>query len=270
MTVIVSIAYESECRDDLQQRVTGASVEDMRRSLEVLTGEDGPLLRAIRRPLTIGRLGRHPLGNLAIASAAAAFDDYARASAWLGEQLGVAGAVLPATIEPARRQIRTLQERPPSGSQDVSRALPRLRFLGDCLASPSAAITAIEHARCVVLAPGSLCRSVLSTAAVPDLASALRRTPAPVLWIANLEPDSHETASMTAFDHLLALRAHAVRVDTVVHDPAATLKFDPDELATHGVRSLSRPLRSERNPALHDPGQLRSALRGVIGSLTAR
>jgi 2-phospho-L-lactate transferase CofD len=118
----------------------------------------------------------------------------------------------------------------------------------------------------VVLAPGSLYRSVLATAAVPDLVAALRSTRARVLWIPNLAADSREAANMIAIDHLLALRLHGIRVDAVMHDPAATLGFDADELTSYGVEPLPRELRHSTNPAMHDPEQLRLALRGLIGS----
>jgi len=74
-----------------------------------------------------------------IASVAAAFDDYARASTWLGEQLDVAGTA--------------------------------------CLA--------------------------------------------------NLDPDPREAGTLTAIEHVLALRLHRVRVEAVMHDPAASLRFEP-------------------------------------------
>jgi uncharacterized cofD-like protein len=266
-TVIVSIAYEGASGGDAQHRLAGASVDDLRRSLEVLTDEEGALLRAIRRPRSLEGLGRHPLGNLLIASAAAAFDDYSRASAWLGEQLGVAGAVLPATIEPVRREIKPAEEgEAGADAGDPGQGVSRLGFLGDNVKSPDAAVAAINDARWVLLAPGPLYRSVLSSAAVPDLARALKATRARVLWIANLEPDPAEAANLTAIDHLLALRAHGVRVDVVLHDPSATLRFDPSELTSYGVESVPRELRSSANPARHDPERLRSVLRGLIRS----
>jgi 2-phospho-L-lactate transferase/gluconeogenesis factor (CofD/UPF0052 family) len=248
--VIVSIADKPGDGDEVQRRVTGASVEDLRRSLEALSGEEGPLLRAIRRPLTIERLGQHPLGNLAIASAASAFDDYGRASVWLGEQLGIEGAVLPATTEPVRWQTD------PSS---------RVRFTGDRIDSPSAAVEAIEQSQWVLLAPGSLYRSVIATAAVPDLAAALRATPARVVWIANLAHDSDRRANRTAIDHLRALSRNGIRVDSVLYDPSAALRFDAAELARHGMEAIPRALGSGRDPRLHDPKRLRSAL----GELTA-
>jgi uncharacterized cofD-like protein len=265
LTVIVSIAYQPGNGDEVQRRVTGASVEDLRRSLEALSGEERPLLRAIRRPLTIERLGRHPLGNLVIASAASAFDDYGRASAWLGEQLGIEGAVLPATTEPVRWELEPSEDsQAPRFPGDSVGRPSRLRFIDARIDSPAAAIDAIEQSEHALLAPGSLYRSVLSTAAVPDLAAALGTTAARVLWIASLERAPDQPATMTAIDHLQALRLNGVRVDAALFDPSAALKFDASELARYGVEAIPRPLRSNRNPHVHDPKRLRSALRDLI------
>lgn len=269
LTVIVSIAHDAGQGGDPQQRLTGAGVEELRRSLEALSGE-GPLLRALRRPLTIEQLGRHRLGNLALASAAAAFGDYSRASIWLGEQLGVDGAVLPATIEPTRQQIKVVDQvamlKPQRGRR---RRVRKLQFVGDLTRSPDAAITAIEEADWVLLAPGALYRSVLPTAAVPDVSAALARTSARVVWIANLEPDPLEGQNLSAIEHLLVLRMHGVRVDLVLHDESAALKFDSAELTEHGAESVSRALRSRTDPALHAPERLHAALSRLLSLRSA-
>lgn len=266
LTVIVSIAYEGQGGDEPEQRLKGEGVGDLRRSLETLSQGPDPLLRALRRPLTIERLGRHPLGNLAIASAAAALGDYGQASLWLGEQLGIEAAVLPATTEPVRREVERFRQSDP-GQPTGGPELPllMLRFVGETIESPRPAVAAIKQARWALLAPGNMYRSVLATAAVPDIAAALRGTPARVVWIANLEPDPQEPANLTAIDHLEILRAHDVRVDAVLHDPAAALKCDPAELERRGLESVSRPLCSTRSPATHDPKRLRSALADLIG-----
>jgi hypothetical protein len=111
-----------------------------------------------------------------------------------------------------------------------------------------------------------LYRHILSTCAVPDLAAALTNTSAWVVWIANLEPDPRDAPDLTATDHLLALRLHGVRVDAVLHDPSATLAFDPSELATIGVESVTRPLRSASDPGTHDPERLHAALSDLLAS----
>ena len=233
----------------------GESLGDLRRALEALSGDEVALARAFKRPLTIERLGRHPLGNLVIASLARALGDYGRASAWLGQQLEIAGTVLPATTQPVRYEIA-------GGLEASSRTL---HFVSPPPESPAAAVHAIARAQCALLAPGSLFESVLPASAVPQLAAALRETQASVVWIANLEADPDEGVEMTAIDHLLALRRHGVRVDTVVYDPSAGLAFTSDELARHGVRAVAAELRGVRFDS-HDPARLRSVLRELIGS----
>ena len=263
LTVIVSIANDGEN----QELPSPRAVEDLRRSLEALTGEEGALLRAIRRPLTVGRLGEEPLGNLVLGSVASAFGDYGTASKWLGEKLGVAGAVLPATTQPVIREIEPVAEGfPDAPSAGPGHELKRVRFASEQIETPAAAISAIEAAQWVLLAPGSLYRSVLSTAAVPEVASALSRTPGQVVWIANVAPGSRETAVTAGVDYLRALRLHGVRVDVVLHDPSATLRFDASVLASYGVRAVTRTLRSRRDHTLHDPARLRAALEEMIGS----
>lgn len=265
LTVIVNIADQRGDGDEVHRRVTGASVEDLRRSLEALSGEEGALLRAMRRPLTIERLGRHPLGNLVIASAASGFDDYGRASAWFGEQLGIEGAVLPATSEPVRWELEPFEDTGEADSQGDFVSRPsRLRFIGDRIDSPAAAVDAIENCHYALLAPGSVYGSVLSTVAVPDLAAALRTTQARMIWIANLEYDTDQPPNMTAIGHLVALRLNGVRVDAVLYDPSATLSFDASELAQYGVEAIPRAIRSTRDPRAHDPERLRSALGELI------
>ena len=180
-TAIVSIAYDAEERRRDGGAIAKTPVDDLRSSLEALAPEDGALLRAIRRPLAIENVGPQRLGNLVIDAIAHGFGGYAQASTWLGERLGIAGAVLPATVGPVQRRIDTSQ-----GMPSLARA-GRLVFVGGSLRSPRAAVAAIEHAEWVLLAPGPLYRSVIATAAVPDLARALSTTPAAVLWIASPE-----------------------------------------------------------------------------------
>jgi len=237
----------------------GESVGDLRRALEALSGDEVALARAFKRPLTIERLGRHPLGNLVITSLAHGLGDYGRASAWLGTQLRIAGTVLPATAQPVRYEIE-------AGCSGASGRT--LRFLSGPPEAPAAAVQAIERAQWVLLAPGSLFTSVLSASAVPQLAAALKETQGAVVWIANLQRDSDEPADMTAIDHVLALRRHGVRVDAVVYDPSAELAFSREELAKHGVGAVTGELLGAPLHC-HDPGRLRAVLHELIGSRQA-
>ena len=124
-------------------------------------------------------------------------------------------------------------------------------------------LEAIDQADFILLAPGSLFTSVLAAAALPDVASALTRTAARVAWICNLEADMIETAGMAGIDHLTALEEHGVRVDVALYDPRASLKFEAQHLAEHGIEPRPRSLEHGQR-GMHDPALLRAELRALF------
>ena len=265
ITVIVTIADDGGSSGALRRRREGPAVGDLRRSLLALTGEEVVLARALARPLMINRLGRHPLGNLVIRSVADAFGDLGQATAWLGEQLGIAGRVLPATGE-AVSLIADAGDVLLHGESAIGAAtqeIGNLRFSPERPLVPAAVIEAIEQADWVLLAPGSLFTSVLAASAVPDVAAALRAATARVVWISNLEPDGRETAGMDAGDHLDALRRHDIRPDAVLYDPEAELQFEAGRLAGEGLEAWPFPLCGEK-AGIHDPELLRAALSELL------
>jgi uncharacterized cofD-like protein len=260
LTVIVTVADDGGSSGELRQRGAGPAVGDLRRSLVSLTGEEVVLGRALRRPVTVGRLGSHPLGNLMILSIAEAFGDLAHATQWLGARLGISGRVLPATTEPVCL-VGEADGELVYGETAIG-ARPRvrhLRFVPECPAVSPAVVEAIERADLCLLAPGSLFTSVIATSALPAVASALARTAAPVVWICNLEPDVIETAGMVGDDHLAALRRHGVRVDAALFDPRGELHLDARQLENAQVRPIPRPLLGARR-GVHDQGLLRAAI----------
>jgi uncharacterized cofD-like protein len=264
LSVIVTIGDDGGSSGRLIRRGAGPAVGDLRRSLVALTGEEVALGRALMRPVTVNRLGCHPLGNLMILSIADAFGDLARATQWLGERLEISGKVLPATAEPVSLVGEAGGELIHGESAiGATRAIRRLRFIPERPMIPRAVLAAIEHADLCLLAPGSLFTSVLAASAAPDVASALAHTAARVVWICNLEPDAIETAGMAASDHLGALRRHGVRVDAALYDPRAELHFEASQLAGEGVEALPRPLQGHRQ-GTHDPVLLRTAVRELL------
>jgi uncharacterized cofD-like protein len=271
LTVIVTVADDGGSSGELRRRLEGPAVGDLRRSLTALSCEETALGRAFARPLTIHRLGKHPIGNLVIRSLAEAFGDLERASEWLGDQLSIRGRVLPATAESVSL-LGELDGRVVVGESAIS-SMPtpirRLSFDPRRPKVPEAVLEAIANATWVLLGPGSLYTSVLAASALPDVASALAYTDARVLWICNLESQPGETTGMTGDDHLVALRDHAVRIDAALYDPEASLKLTEDRLVRDGVQPLGRRLRS-REPGLHDPILLGHALRELFGDATRR
>jgi hypothetical protein len=109
---------------------------------------------------------------------------------------------------------------------------------------------------------------VLAASTVPDIVDAIGRASAPVVWIANLERDRRgETSSMSAMDHVRALRDHGIALDALLYDPGAELSFGAAELARVGLKAIERPLRGGRR-GIHDATLLGAALGEVVESRT--
>jgi 2-phospho-L-lactate transferase/gluconeogenesis factor (CofD/UPF0052 family) len=251
LTVLVAVAErESEPSSALGPP---AAAGELRRSLEALTDDRVALARALRRPLAIDRLGRHPLGNLMIQSLASAFGDLAEASTWLGGQLGIRGAVLPVTAEPIH--YRLVAER--SGGPGSS----RIEFVPSDPAVAPAVLTAIGRAHQILLAPGSLYRSVLMSCAVPAVRAALEAAPGRIVRISNIDGE----AARPPGDPGEVLRRHAVRVDAVLYDPAVMLQRPADRLARSGAELIPHRLTGPV-PGVHDQDLLCAALVEIIGA----
>jgi uncharacterized cofD-like protein len=263
LTVIVTVADSGSSPG--QARWGRWAVEDMRRVLVTLVGEDTVEGRTFARRLTINGLGEHPLGNLVLLSLSTAFGGLEVATAWLCRHLKIPARVLPATVEPVTLLGQTDREvlRGAPAIRAGHGRIDRVAYDPPAPKVPASALEAIARADWVLLAPGSLFTSVLAVSALPAISDALAGTRAEVLWIGNLRPEPSETAGMTAADQVAALRRHRVRVDTVLHDPCAGLPFSPGLLGTGSPRDRAQRLEASQ-PGVHDPALLRNALRELF------
>ncbi len=260
LSVIVATAEFAGARARPPSASAGPSpaVRELQRAFDALAGDEVALARAMRRPLTLDRLGRRPLGNLMIHSLAAGFGDLGRASAWLGAQLGLEGEVLPASVHPL---AFTVGPGPAQAGPTAAwvRARDRVQLTPERPEVPSGVTRAIGTADVVLLAPGSLFRATLVAAAIPDIAAALRSTSAQIVWICNMEPEDGETAC----DQLDVLVGHGLRVDAALYDPDCALGRSCARLAGRGVHTIARPMRAAV-PGAHDPAMLRAALSDLV------
>jgi 2-phospho-L-lactate transferase/gluconeogenesis factor (CofD/UPF0052 family) len=94
--------------------------------------------------------------------------------------------------------------------------------------------------------------------AVSGIAEGIRTASARTVYVANLRPQPAETEGFDVADHVAALVAHGVEVDTVVADSAAMA------LGRLGVPVLDCPL-AKANGLAHDPARLASALASLVG-----
>ncbi|GAB53889.1 uridine diphosphate-N-acetylglucosamine-binding protein YvcK [Atlantibacter hermannii] len=123
------------------------------------------------------------------------------------------------------------------------------------------ALQAIGEADLILIGPGSFYTSLMPLLLLPDLAQALRRTPAPVVYIGNLGRElSVPAASLTLPEKLAIMERYVGKplVDAVVVGP----KVDVSGLVDKVI--IQEPLEAEDIPYRHDRQLLRAALDKVV------
>jgi uncharacterized cofD-like protein len=134
------------------------------------------------------------------------------------------------------------------------------------------AVAAVQDADWVVFGPGSWFTSVLPHLMVPDLAKALRETPARRMVVLNLAPQPGETDGFSPHKHLEVLAAHApeLTVDVVLADSAAVRAGNLTDLekatGALGARLVVADVAMDDGTPRHDPrllaGEYAKVLRG--------
>ncbi|WP_437890862.1 uridine diphosphate-N-acetylglucosamine-binding protein YvcK [Phytobacter sp. V91] len=126
------------------------------------------------------------------------------------------------------------------------------------------AIQAIAQADLILLGPGSFYTSLLPLLLLEDLSQALRRTPAPMVYIGNLGKElSVAAASLTLKDKLNIMEQYVGKpiIDAVVVGPKVDVSAITDRVVIQEV------LEASDIPYRHDRHLLRMALEKAVQTL---
>ncbi|MGH9057713.1 MAG: gluconeogenesis factor YvcK family protein [Acidimicrobiales bacterium] len=262
VTAVVSVADDGGSSGRLRQIAGIPAPGDLRRCLVAMATEGSVWARAFEYRFPAGDLEGHALGNLLIAGLANVTGDFGRSLDLAAGLLGAVGRVLPATTVPVvlkadvagsevLGQVNVSESAGPISS--VSIVPPDAPVAAEVLA-------AIAEADQVVLGPGSLFTSVLAVCAVPGIRSALaERRGGRRVYVCNLRPQPPETSGFGPSDHLRAVLAHGVPVDTMVAPMTAGGEAPGPECDMAGVALVTAPLAREDESG-HDPKKLAAVL----------
>jgi len=245
VTAVVSVADDGGSSGRLRAWWPGPAPGDVRRCLLALAGdspEEKLWAQVIDHRFSEGDLAGHSLGNLVLVALSEVMGDFVAATAEMGRLLGLTARVLPATsevVDLCAETDRAGTDRAGTDRAGTDRAVGtawvdgqarvahsqarvrRVWLRPACPSVPDEVLEALAGADQVVIGPGSLFTSVLAVCAVPAIREALAGREAGRVYVCNLGPQLPETAGLDADDHLGALVAHGVVVDSVVCDPAS-------------------------------------------------
>ena len=176
-----------------------------------------------------GSLGGHSLGNILITALTQMNGgNFPKAIELASRVLSIRGRILPVSLDNtilcAELMDGSVVEGESSIPDRINREPIRRVFLkrrnGDenmpCKAYREA-VNAILEADAIVMGPGSLYTSVMPNLALPEIASALRRSNALKIYVCNVMAEPGETDGYSVSDHVQAVLDHApINLDYVV------------------------------------------------------
>jgi uncharacterized cofD-like protein len=238
LTAIVTVADNGGSSGRLRSELGVLPPGDLRQALAALCRDDewGRTWASVlqHRFGGDGELGEHALGNLLIVALWDLLGGHVAGLDWVGRLLGAEGRVLPMAAVPLdiTATVRGADPARPTELSSVRGQVEVATTPGQVVSvellptNPPAcpeAVEAIQSADWVILGPGSWYTSVLPHLLVPDLLSALVKSPARRCVTLNVAPQPGETEGFGSSTYLEVLAVHApdLQIDVVVADANA-------------------------------------------------
>jgi uncharacterized cofD-like protein len=195
---------------------------DIRNCMVALSKDEALMGRLFQYRFHAGRgLAGHNFGNLFLAALTHVTGDFIEAIRVTSKVLAIRGRIFPSTLSNVHLVAILENGRTVHGETRISASRTPIKRLS---LSPSrvrplpAAIEAIDQADLILLGPGSLYTSVLPNLLIPEIATAIARSKAPRVYIANLMTQPGETTGYGLADHVCAIEKHVPQrmIDCVV------------------------------------------------------
>ena len=222
LTAIVNVTDDGGSSGKLRRELGVLPPGDIRNCLVALSEEENLMAKLFQyRFPSAGSLSGHSFGNLfltAMSSLAGGFDSgIARA----GEVLAICGKVLPVTLSSVTLKAKLKNGKTAEGETNIAKSESPIEDLLINPVSPPPGPEVIESilsADAIVLGPGSLYTSIVSNLLVKGVASAIKKSKAPKIYVSNLMTQPMETKNYTLGDHLRIIEKYLGRnvIDYVI------------------------------------------------------
>ena len=207
LTAIVNMVDDGGSTGVLRDELGALPPGDVRQCLVALS--DLPKIRDLfNYRFEEGTFGGHSFGNILLSALEKVTGSFSEAVETASEILRVKGTVIPATLDDVRLKMEWAEASLILHGQrlinaDYFKYDPRRAVLSlvPSATANAAAITAIEQADIVVVAPGDLYTSLGPLLIIGGIAEALKRTDAVCVYVSNLVTRLGQTAGFTVSDH---------------------------------------------------------------------
>ena len=230
ITALVNMADDGGSTGQLRDELGVLPPGDVRQCLVALS--ESPKVRDLfNHRFSDGTLKGHAFGNLFLAALEDMTGSFVEGVDLASEVLNITGRVEPVTLTNVTlcaegRNGSTVKGEFTIAHSDIAKQ-PRVWLEPEAVANPSA-ITAIEQADIVVIAPGNLYGSLAPALVVPGIGEALEKTSARCVYVSNLVTKPGPTAGLMVHDFADEIERFAGNkfLDYVLYntaEPSATL-----------------------------------------------
>lgn len=205
ITAVVAVTDEGGSSGRIRREWGMLPPGDIRNCIFALAENDSSLNALLNFRFDRGELAGHSLGNLILLAATELMGDFRRAVEELNKLLAIRGQVLPVTVDNVTLKGETKEGKVVTGELEVSDNGSHLAklWLEPLDASALDGVKkAITEAEIIVLGPGSLFTSVMPNLLLGDVATLLRDSKVPIVYIANLMTQPKETDGMNIVAHI--------------------------------------------------------------------
>ena len=189
---------------------------DIRNCMVALSKDEALLGRLFQFRFHAGRgLAGHNFGNLFLAALTHVTGDFLEAVAVSSRVLAIRGRIFPSTVSNVTLEAVLENGRRVYGETRISASRNRIKkiMLAPRRVRPlPEAIAAIKQADLILLGPGSLYTSVIPNLLIPEIAQAIARSKAQLVYIANLMTQPGETTGYSLSEHLRAISEHVPKL----------------------------------------------------------
>jgi uncharacterized cofD-like protein len=281
LTAIVTVTDDGGSSGRLRRENRILPPGDIRNCMVALSQDEALLGRLFQYRFHAGRgLIGHNFGNLFLAALTHVTGDFAEAVRVSSKILAIRGQIFPSTVSNVSLVATLANGRRVHGETCITASRKVIKKLALSPRSPRAlpkALEAIKEADLILLGPGSLYTSILPNLLIPEIASAIAKSNAPRVYIANLMTQPGETSGYALADHLRAIRQHTTRrvIDWVVANRqpispevakryrsqgAEPVAIDLASLQKLGYRVILDNLLEEHGVIRHNPASLSQLL----------
>jgi len=277
LTAIVTVTDDGGSSGRLRRENRVLPPGDIRNCMVALSQDEALLGHLFQYRFHAGRgLVGHNFGNLFLAALTHVTGDFAEAVRVSSEVLAIRGRIFPSTISNVTLVATLEGGRKVHGETRITasrKPIRRLALLPRNARPLPKAVEAIRDADLILLGPGSLYTSILPNLLIPEIASAIAKSKAPRVYIANLMTQPGETSGYALADHLRAIRSHTPHrvIDWVVANRqsvspevakryraqgAEPVVIDISNLQKLGYRVILDNLLEEYGVIRHNPARL--------------